>query len=584
MRRARVRHFVYMEIIRGCQMETITSRENAKIKYACRLREEEKLRTADGLFFAEGPKLCLELARGCTLQTLYATEKALAHTPELEAFAGKTVLVTEPVAQKLSGTKTSQDVFGVFEHPGWQAADILAKGRRILALEAVQDPGNVGTLLRSAAAFGFDGVLLSKGCAAPFAPKTLRASMGAAGRLPVAPVQDLPQLVARLTAGMAVLLLEGCSSGIVFSAQGLKFRSVEEPSGEGNLRGSREGFTDLLRVNLSLLRRLVRTDTLMQEAAQAHTCCNTEYALCYCKDRADPAMVRRVRAILQSARPELLLDSSYFVPWLLPGKARLFTPVHYTERPAVAAAKLCEGKLVILVNGSPSALVLPALFSEQFECLDDYASTAAFSSFLRVLKYFSFYLTVFLPGAFVCVAVHLPELLPPQLLYKIEAAEKATPLPLFAEMLLVILILEIIREAGLRMPQSLGHSVSLVSALIIGDAAIATGLMSTPVIFVASITAIAVFVTPGLYEPATLLRIGTVLLAGLAGPVGLAAAFFGFLLSIVSTEALGVSYLAPHPFPQQPLSEDGVLRRNYRQLSRHGFNIWQKRERGRKQS
>ena len=228
--------------------------------------------------------------------------------------------------------------------------------------------------------------------------------------------------------------------------------------------------------------------------------------------------------------------------------------------------------------------MLPALFSEQFECLDDYASTAAFSSFLRVLKYFSFYLTVFLPGVFVCVAVYLPELLPPQLLYKIEAAEKATPLPLFAEMLLVILILEIIREAGLRMPQSLGHSVSLVSALIIGDAAIATGLMSTPVIFVASITAIAVFVTPGLYEPATLLRIGTVLLAGLAGPVGLAAAFFGFLLSIVSTEALGVSYLAPHPFPQQPLSDDGVLRRNYRQLSRHGFNIWQKRERGRKQS
>ena len=206
MRRARVRHFVYMEIIRGCQMETITSRENAKIKYACRLREEEKLRTADGLFFAEGPKLCLELARGCTLQTLYATEKALAHTPELEAFAGKTVLVTEPVAQKLSGTKTSQDVFGVFEHPGWQAADILAKGRRILALEAVQDPGNVGTLLRSAAAFGFDGVLLSKGCAVPFAPKTLRASMGAAGRLPVAPVQDLPQALQQLRARGVVCL------------------------------------------------------------------------------------------------------------------------------------------------------------------------------------------------------------------------------------------------------------------------------------------------------------------------------------------------------------------------------------------
>ena len=391
------------------------------------------------------------------------------------------------------------------------------------------------------------------------------------------PVADFAELVRRLTAGMAVLLLDGCSKGIVFSVQGLKYRSVEEPSGEGNLRGSREGFTDLLRVNLSLLRRLIRSDALVQEVAQAHTQCQTEYAVCYCKGKADPAMVRRVRQILAAARPELLLDSSYFVPWLLPGKARLFTPVHYTERPAVAAAKLCEGKILILVNGSPSAMVLPALFSEQFECLDDYASTAVFSSVLRVLKYLSFYLTVFLPGVFVCVAVYLPELIPPQLLYKIEAAEKATPLPLFAEMLLVILILEIIREAGLRMPQSLGHSVSLVSALIIGDAAIATGLMSTPVIFVASITAIAVFVTPGLYEPATLLRIGTVVLAGLAGPVGLAAAFFVFLLALSNTGVLGVPYLAPHPFPQQPLSEDGVLRRNYRRLSRKGFNIWQKR-------
>lgn len=399
-----------------------------------------------------------------------------------------------------------------------------------------------------------------------------------------APVQDLPQLVARLTAGMAVLLLEGCSSGIVFSVQGLKFRSVEEPSGEGNLRGSREGFTDLLPGE---------SEPFAPSCTHRHPCaggCTGAHLLQY---RVRPLLLQgpcRPRHGAPGARHFAKCKAGdaagfqLFCAVAAAGKARLFTPVHYTERPAVAAAKLCEGKLVILVNGSPSALVLPALFSEQFECLDDYASTAAFSSFLRVLKYFSFYLTVFLPGFFVCVAVYLPELLPPQLLYKIEAAEKATPLPLFAEMLLVILILEIIREAGLRMPQSLGHSVSLVSALIIGDAAIATGLMSTPVIFVASITAIAVFVTPGLYEPATLLRIGTVLLAGLAGPVGLAAAFFGFLLSIVSTEALGVPYLAPHPFPQQPLSEDGVLRRNYRQLSRHGFNIWQKRERGKRQT
>ena len=386
------------------------------------------------------------------------------------------------------------------------------------------------------------------------------------------PVKDMDDLIRRMTAGMAVLLLDGCKKGIAFSAQGLKSRSVEEPSGEGNLRGSREGFADLLRVNLSLLRRLIRTDTLVMETAQADCAMKTEYAICYCKDKASKTAVARVRRTLQEAKPEGLLDSSYFVPWLFPARWRLFAPVSYTERPASAAAKLCEGKIIILVNGSPSALVLPSLFCENFDCLDDYATTAVFSSFLRVLKYGSFYLSIFLPGVFVCLAVYLPELIPPQLLFKIAAAEKATPLPLFAEMLLVIILLEIIREAGLRMPQTLGHSVSLVAALIIGDAAIGAGLLSTPVILVASITAISVFVTPSLYEPATLLRLGVTLAAGLAGPVGLVCAALGVLAALTSISAMGVPYLSGAVF-----SGDGVVRRNYRALSRHPFTIWQRR-------
>lgn len=192
------------------------------------------------------------------------------------------------------------------------------------------------------------------------------------------PVKDMDDLIRRMTAGMAVLLLDGCKKGLVFSVQGLKSRSVEEPSGEGNLRGSREGFADLLRVNLSLLRRLIRTDALVMETAQADCAMKTEYAICYCKDKASKTAVARVRRTLQEAKPEGLLDSSYFVPWLFPARWRLFVPVSYTERPASAAAKLCEGKIIILVNGSPSALVLPSLFCENFDCLDDYATTAVF--------------------------------------------------------------------------------------------------------------------------------------------------------------------------------------------------------------
>lgn len=179
-------------------MDVITSRENPRIKRACALRDSEKQRAAAGLFFAEGPKLCLELARGCRAAELYATAPALAHTPALAALGPAVVEITQPVAEKLAGTRSTQGVFALFETPATDPAPLLATARRILALEAVQDPGNVGTLLRSAAAFGFDGVILSDGCAAPYAPKTLRASMGAAVRLPVIEAGAMPPVIAAL--------------------------------------------------------------------------------------------------------------------------------------------------------------------------------------------------------------------------------------------------------------------------------------------------------------------------------------------------------------------------------------------------
>ena len=178
--------------------DTITSRHNPRIKHACAVRDAEKQRAADGVFFAEGPKLCLELAKGCRLRALFATEAALGRTPALAAFADRTTPVAPHVAEKLAGTSSSQDVFALFETPSTDPAPLLAEARRLLALEGVQDPGNVGTLLRSAAAFGFDGVILSEGCAAPYAPKTLRASMGAAVQLPVIEAGAMPPVIGEL--------------------------------------------------------------------------------------------------------------------------------------------------------------------------------------------------------------------------------------------------------------------------------------------------------------------------------------------------------------------------------------------------
>ena len=220
-------------------METITSRDNAKIKYACAVRDSEKQRAADGVFFAEGPKLILELCKSCTPAVVYATGAALAKTPALAALQSVTTLVAPHVAEKLAGTKSSQGVFALLQTPA-PPTHLRHSARRLLALEGVQDPGNVGTLLRSAAAFGFDGVLLGPGCAAPFAPKTLRASMGAAGRLPVLVVSDLPAALTALR-GRGVT----CLAAALYHSRPLDEVGTDFPGGVCLVIGSEgQGLTD----------------------------------------------------------------------------------------------------------------------------------------------------------------------------------------------------------------------------------------------------------------------------------------------------------------------------------------------------
>ena len=234
-------------------MDIITSRDNAGVKYACTLRDSEKQRAAEGLFFAEGPKLCLELAKSCTPRTAYATKAAMEKTPALESL--RPTLIAPHVAEKLAGTKTSQGVFVLFEQPA-PPVERLDTANHILALEGVQDPGNVGTLLRSAAAFGFDGVLLSKGCAAPFAPKTLRASMGAAGRLPVAPVQDLPQALQQLRARGVV-----CLAAALYHSRPLDEAPQSYPDGLCAVIGSEgQGLTDAAVQACDMAVRIPMTD------------------------------------------------------------------------------------------------------------------------------------------------------------------------------------------------------------------------------------------------------------------------------------------------------------------------------------
>ena len=183
------------------------------------------------------------------------------------------------------------------------------------------------------------------------------------------------------------MLIDGSCKAVVLSTQNMQFRSVQEPSGEGDIRGSREGFCDLLRINVSLVRRLVRTSALTIKIFPLGVRTQTEVALLYDRTLATPDFVKAVEEKLRGVKIPVLFDTGYLAPFLQRGSFSFFQEVGYTERPVTAAAKICEGKIVVLVNGSPFAMILPYFFNENFQSLDDYAGKAYFASAVRLLKY-----------------------------------------------------------------------------------------------------------------------------------------------------------------------------------------------------
>ncbi|MDD4849593.1 MAG: RNA methyltransferase [Gemmiger sp.] len=235
-------------------MEYIASRENPKIKYACKLAASAALRAEADAFFAEGPRLCAELAKSCRARAVYMTADAMARWPAL-AGAEVAAQISEPAAQKLAGVQAHQGVFAIFDTPT-PAPARFATAKRLLALEKVQDPGNVGTLLRSAAAFGFDMVVLGPGCADPFAPKTLRASVGAAGRIPLWPVADLPAALTTLR-GRGVT----CLAAALYNSKPLSALQGGQPGGLCLVVGNEgQGLTDETVAACDLAVRIPMTD------------------------------------------------------------------------------------------------------------------------------------------------------------------------------------------------------------------------------------------------------------------------------------------------------------------------------------
>lgn len=372
------------------------------------------------------------------------------------------------------------------------------------------------------------------------------------------PVDSVDEAVQAIMDGQALLILEGAASGTVYPLYKVPTRSVEEPAAESTVRGARDGFTESLTMNLSLLRMRIKKPSLklLTQAVGEYT--STQVALAYVEDVIEPQLVQEVKSRLGKLKIKDVLESQYIEERIVDQRFSPFPQMIATERPDVVASNLLEGRFAILVDGTPFSLVAPVTLSAMLQSPEDYYQNIYMSVFVRWLRYFFYALSLLLPSAYVAITTFHQEMIPTVLLLSIAKAREEIPFPALVEALIMEISFEALREAGVRLPKQVGSAVSIVGALIIGQAATSAGIVSAPMIIIVAITGIASFMIPRYAASiaSRLLRFPIMLLAGTLGLTGVMLGVILIVIHLSSLRSFGTPYLSPvAPFSSPRLKD-----------------------------
>ncbi len=376
-----------------------------------------------------------------------------------------------------------------------------------------------------------------------------------------------------LMSGFCVFILDGNAKALVFGIQGWSKRNVDEPETESNVKGAKECFIEALNDNKALLRKRLKTHHLKLKQIKLGTAASTPVVIAYIDNRADSELVKGVEYRLKSANFNTVLDYGELVPFLDTDIKSFFSCVGNTERPDVAVSKLLEGRVLVMVEGTPFVIYVPYLFSDSFQSVDDYDNPPFYAGFIRILKYMSFAMSIFLPGLYVAIGTFHQELIPTSLLFTIASEEVNTPFSLMTEAMLIIILYEIMREAGLRLPKAIGHAVSIIGAIIIGETTVNAGLIGAPMLVVIAVTAISSYVVYPLYESVAVLRVGFIIVGGLSGLYGIILGAGVIFVNICALNPYGI----PHSSPISPLDKhslgDIFYRETWKKLAKRRVRV-----------
>jgi spore germination protein KA len=373
-------------------------------------------------------------------------------------------------------------------------------------------------------------------------------------------VKSCEEFLHPIYSGDCGILWDGRAEGIVTDIKGFERRGVSEPRTEIVVRGSREGFVENIKTNMTMIRRRLKTPDLAFEMIPMGTETVTNVAIAYLRGQAAPELIDEVRKRLKAIQIDGILESGYIEQLVEDEPFSPFSTIANSEKPDKVCAKLLEGRVAVLVDGTPFVLTMPMLFVENFQSAEDYYSRPFFASLVRLLRFFAFLVAVFAPAVYVAIVTWHQEVMPYNLLLNIWQAEANTPFSAGASVLLITLLYEVVREAGIRLPQPVGAAISIVGGLVIGDMVVSAGLISAPVVIVVAFTAIAMFVVDSLTDAATLLRIAMVLVAWVFGLYGVLLATMLLLVHLIKLRSFGTPYFAPFaPFDRHEM-RDTLLR------------------------
>lgn len=368
------------------------------------------------------------------------------------------------------------------------------------------------------------------------------------------------EIISKINSGFCIILVDTLNCAFCVETKSLKGRSVSQPITEYVIRGSQEAFVENIRTNTGLLRKLINNENFVIEESRIGKISNTEVAICYMKNIVNDDLVAEVKYRINNLKIDYLLSSGQLEQFIKDSPTSSFPQTVATERPDRVSDYLLNGRVAIIVNGSPFVLVVPAIFIDFLTTAEDKNLSFIFTNFLRGIRCIALFFAIFLPGLYVAVTNFHQELIPSELLFAIANARESIPFPVIFEILLMEISFELIREAGLRVASSFSTTVGIIGALILGDAAVSANIVSPILIIVIAFTGICGFAVPdfSLTTSIRIFRFMYTILGFTAGFLGIAFGFFIHFIILSNLSSFGVPYFSPY-IPYESLSDNNGL-------------------------